>query len=148
MPLLNYTTDVPAIRTAGEIETCLVQHGAKRVLKDYDDNGHIESMSFAIPGRFSTLQVRLPIKIKQTHEVLKRQKAKNRNSKIVDTIDQAERVAIRIIKDLVEVQMAALETESVTIEEVFLPYLIVNAGGQTMYEVMESRQFMLGSGRE
>ncbi len=145
MPLLNYTTEIPAIKSAMEIEYSLIQHGVKSVLKDFDDDGHIESMSFILPGRYGAMPVRLPVNTAPVLAILERQR--RRNSKVKATADQAERVAFRILKDWVEAQMAILETGMVSIEQVFLPY-ITNAGGQTLYEVMESRQFMLASGME
>ncbi len=145
MPLLNYTTTIPAIKSAGEIEVSLVTHGARSVLKKFDDAGHIESMSFIVNGRFGPLPISLPVNVKPVLTILTNQKKKN--SKVVATWDQAERVAFRILKDWVEAQMAILETEMVQMEQIFLPY-IVNNGGQTLYEVLESRQFLLGSGRE
>lgn len=146
MPLLNYTTTIAAIKSAGEIEAILVTHGAKSVLKNYDDAGHIESMNFVIAGRFGALPIRLPVNVAPVLDTLKAQRKKN-GSKVVDTPEQAERVAFRILKDWVEAQMAIYETNMVTMEQIFLPYM-TNAVGQTLYEVLESRQFLLGSGKE
>ena len=41
MPLLNYTTKVNVYTTLGEIQGQLVKHGAKKIMQDYDDDGHI-----------------------------------------------------------------------------------------------------------
>lgn len=40
MPLLNYTTKVDVHATLGTIQGQLVKHGAKKIMQDYDDNGH------------------------------------------------------------------------------------------------------------
>ena len=61
---------------------------------------------------------------------------------IKDTREQAERVALRILKDWVETQMALLDIEMVRFEEIFLPY-IETSSGQTIYERLEERQFLL-----
>jgi len=58
---------------------------------------------------------------------------------------QAVRTAWRIVKDWVEAQMAILETEMVTMEEVFLPYLLV-AGDKTLYQAIAESKFQLPSG--
>ena len=56
--------------------------------------------------------------------------------------EQAERVAWRIVKDWVEAQMAILESEMVKLDEIFLPYM-VNDAGQTLYEAYVSNQLLL-----
>jgi hypothetical protein len=146
MPLLNYTTAIDALKSAGEIEYTLIKHGARSVMKNIGESGRIEAMSFMIPGQFGNLPIRLPVNIKPVYEVLKQQKAKGAKS-INLTTEQAERVAWRILKDWTEAQMAILETGMVKLEQVFLPY-ITNAAGQTFYDLMEQKQFMLGDGRQ
>lgn len=58
------------------------------------------------------------------------------------TREQAERVAWRILKDWVEAQMALLDIQMVRFEEIFLPY-IETGNGQTIYERLEEKQFLL-----
>ena len=41
MALLNYTTSIEAMKTVNEIQRTLANHGAKAVLINYDDEGHI-----------------------------------------------------------------------------------------------------------
>lgn len=52
------------------------------------------------------------------------------------------RIAWRILKDWVEAQMALLDIEMVRFEEIFLPYIETD-NGQTIYERLEERQFLL-----
>ena len=47
---------------------------------------------------------------------------------------QAIRTSWRILKDWVETQMALLENGMVTMDEIFLPYML--AGGQTFYQAL------------
>ncbi len=61
--------------------------------------------------------------------------------------EQAGRVAWRIIKDWVDAQMAIVETEMVTIEQVFLPYMLMKDSGYTLYEAMVNKGFYLPEGR-
>ena len=56
---------------------------------------------------------------------------------------QAERIAWRILQDWTMAQMAILETEMVAMDQVFLPYM-VNSAGETVYELYQSRQLLLG----
>lgn len=141
MAILNYTTTVDAFKTVSEIEYILIKHNAKSVLKNYDGES-ITGLSFLIETGRQQIPVRLPVKTEECLEVLKREKKRNPQKKIKATIDQAERVAWRILKDWIEAQMALLDIEMVRFEEIFLPY-IETQNGQTVYERVESQQFYL-----
>ena len=39
MPLLNYTSKVDIYTTIGAIQGCLVKHGARKIMQDYDNEG-------------------------------------------------------------------------------------------------------------
>lgn len=139
MAILNYTTTVDSFKTVSEIEYILMKHKAKSIMKNYDGES-VTSLSFLIDTGTVQVPVRLPVKVDACLEVMK--KEKRNNSKIKATRDQAERVAWRILKDWVEAQMALLDIEMVRFEEIFLPYIETNTG-QTVYERLEERQFLL-----
>lgn len=140
MPILNYTTTVDAFKTVSEIEYILMKHKAKSIMKNYDGE-MITSMSFLIDAGSRQIPVKMPVKIDECLKVLQKEKQSgSRNIKA--TREQAERVAWRILKDWVEAQMALLDVEMVTLQEIFLPY-IVDQSGQTVYEKLEQRQFLL-----
>ena len=135
MPLLNYTTKVDVYTTMGAIQRQLVKHGAKKIMQDYDNNGHIAALTFLIDTPAGMRGIRLPANVDKVHTVLHRQKVKCDR-------EQAERVAWRIVKDWVEAQMAILESEMVQMDEIFLPYM-VNNNGQTFFEAYRNNQLML-----
>ena len=135
MPLLNYTTKIDVYTTLGEIQAILVKHGAKRIVQDYDEVGHIIALIFAIDTPNGVRGIRLPANTDAVHKVLSRQKVKCDRK-------QAERVAWRIVKDWVEAQMAILESEMVQMEEIFLPYM-VNNNGRTFFEAYCNNRLML-----
>lgn len=135
MPLLNYTTKVDVFTTLGAIQGQLVKHGAKKIMQDYDDDGHIAALFFLVDTPAGPRGIRLPANVDAVHKVLTRQKVKCDR-------DQAERVAWRIVKDWVEAQMAILESEMVQMDEIFLPYM-VNGEGQTMFQMYRNNQYML-----
>ena len=56
MPLLNYTTKVDVYTTLGAIQGQLVKHGAKKIMQEYDDAGHITALSGPIGRRRDLLQ--------------------------------------------------------------------------------------------
>ena len=121
MALLNYTTTVDAIKTAGEIEVILIKGGAKAIQKEID-NGKVISIKFIVDSPIGTIPIELPVQIAAVAEILRQQK-KN-NPRIKTSLDQAERTAWRCLKDWVEAQMALIEIGMVSIDQVFLPYVI------------------------
>jgi hypothetical protein len=60
---------------------------------------------------------------------------------------QPYRTGWKNIHDWIVSQMAMLDTEMVKIEEVFLPYLM-HKSGQSVFEWMEGRNYMLPSGED
>lgn len=141
MAILNYTTTVDSFKTVSEIEFILMKHKAKSIMKNYDGEA-ITGLSFLIDTGIQQIPVRLPVKVDQCLEVLKKEKRENPRKQIKDTREQAERVAWRILKDWVEAQMALLDIEMVRFEEIFLPYIEVK-GGQTVFERLKEQQFLL-----
>ena len=135
MPLLNYTTKVNTHTTIGEIQEQLVKHGARKIMQDYDDAGHITALTFCIETPSGIRGIRLPANAEAVHQVLTRQRVKCDRG-------QAERVAWRIVKDWVEAQMAILESEMVQMDQIFLPYM-VNDQGQTFFNAYRNNQLRL-----
>ena len=121
MPILNYTTKVDVFTTLGEIQAKLVKHGARKIMQDYDDSGHITSLSFLIDTPEGPRGIRLPANVDAVLAVLVKQKVKCGR-------DQAERVAWRIL------------------DEVFLPYM-VNDSGQTLFQCYRNKQLAIGGTR-
>ena len=147
MPLLNYTTQIEAIKTVGEIQGILAAHGAKSILTDYAEDKTVEALSFMVPTPHGEVAIRLPIDPEAVLKVLTQQNRLGRVPRRYLTHTQAVRVAWRIVKDWVAAQMAILETEMVRMEQVFLPYMITK-DGQTLYEVMVDHHFQLKEGKE
>lgn len=140
MPLLNYTTKVDVFATLGAIQGQLVKHGAKKIMQNYDDDGHITALSFMVDTPAGPRGIRLPANVEAVHAVLARQKVKCDRA-------QAERVAWRIIKDWVEAQMAILESEMVQMDEIFLPYML-NGSGTTVFEAYRQNHLMLEGAKD
>ena len=144
MGLLNYTTKIPTTRTIGEIQATLAKHGARAIMIGYGDEGEAQGLAFKIETADGELAFELPIKPEAVAKVLAGQKIKGQLKHAGAGIDleQSRRVAWRITKDWVEAQMAYLETEMVTMEEIFLPYML-SPGGKTLYKAMKDRHFYL-----
>ena len=110
MAILNYTTTVDAFKTVSEIEYILMKHGAKSIMKNYE-NESVTGLSFLIDTGAQQIPVRLPAKVDACLAVLRKEKRENPRKQIKDTREQAERVAWRILKDWVEAQMALMNTD-------------------------------------
>ena len=145
MPLLNYTTQIEAIKTVGEIQGILAAHGARSILIDYGDDGQVEALAFKVLTPQGDVAIRLPIDPDAVLRVLTEQNRLGRVPRRYVNRPQAIRVAWRIVKDWVAAQMAILETEMVKMEQIFLPYVITDTG-KTLYEAMVDRHFQLGPG--
>jgi hypothetical protein len=140
-PIANYTTTVTAKKSIREIEDMLVAHGARQILYDYD-RGQPVGLSFIVATRFGEVAFRVPANIDTVKVVLAKQRVR-----VTVSDELATRVAWRILKDWIRAQMAILETEMVTIDQVFLPYMQAGEGGKTLYEVMLDHHLQLPSGR-
>jgi hypothetical protein len=139
MPILNYTTKVDAPVTIAEITLKLVKHGARKILQEYEPDGRIHAISFTVMTPAGERGIRMPAKAEAVLKVLTRQKVKA-------DINQAERVAWRDIKDWVEAQLALLETEMVSMEEAFFPYLLDDSGEKTLFDAYREKQALLTGG--
>ena len=63
MALLNYTTQIPVEKTIAEIEKMLAEGGANKILKEYDNDGHIESIAFKLLTSKGELPFKLPMNV-------------------------------------------------------------------------------------
>src|SRR5438874_5849554 len=150
MAIKNYTADIDINKIFAELQNTLGKHGAKQISFDYDNDGRIQSVQFVIKANDRFIPVRLPARVEKAQAVLKRQWeagiiSHKRGKEKTYGYEQAYRVAWRNILDWVEAQMALLEIEMVKLEEIFLPYM-VNPHGETFFETLEKKGFLLESG--
>jgi len=143
MALKNYTTEVPASRSVQEIQEILQKHGVTGTMMEYEQGtGRIESLAFKIDINGQAWGFRMPLRWRQALQTLYRGKKSVKSmyyqeSRIAAAErareEHAYRVAWRILRDWVDVQMALVELEIVQIQEVFLPY-VIQKNGQTLFE--------------
>ena len=147
MPLKNYTSTIPASRSIAYIEACLAQHGAREILKQYDEEQRVVGICFRIMIQGQILPFRLPSRVRECEQVLESELSRRARPETRKKIPaQAERTAWKILSDWVEAQVAMIDLAQVDLVEVFLPYLY--DGKQTFYETARDRQFagLLGPG--
>lgn len=142
MALKNYTTKVPANRSVQEIQEMLIKAGASGVLMEYEEGtGRIAGLSFQISFENKKIAFKLPLNWREAQKVL----SQEGNNRAGDD-DYAYRVAWRILRDWVDVQVALIAIKQVQLQQVFLPYAI-QRNSKTVYENMiENPNLLLGDG--
>ena len=157
MAILNYTTTISVEKTISEIEKLLSESGANKILKEYDNDGNIEVISFKLLTEKGELPFKLPMNVESVMQVLNNQTGEYRPQvsrrggygqqvrkvpqRFYNDYDQARRVGWRIIKTWLESQLALFFLQMVKIEEIFLPYMYNPNTGKTMFQMLEKVNF-------
>ena len=138
MPLLNYTTKVNAQKTVTEVMGLLVTKGADEISIVYDDNQQPAGLKWSVLSpRLGRVAFALPCNTDAVFVKLTEQRVMVTSPE--SRRQQAIRTSWRILKDWVEAQMALLETGMVTMDEIFLPYML--SGGRTFYQALVAGEF-------
>ncbi|KTR95365.1 hypothetical protein NS220_06060 [Microbacterium testaceum] len=140
MPIAGYTTTVDASKTANEITGMLAKRGAARVTTDYDQQGNATGLSFELRTEVGVRAFALPIRAEGVLATLKRDRAEKRYL----TLHQAERVAWRLVRDWLRAQLALIDAGSVSLDEIFFPWMVAPSGG-TMHALFVEQQKAIGS---
>lgn len=133
MALLNYTTQISAEKTVAEIQGILARAGALAIMTEYDANTVLVGISFKIGTPFGPTAYSLPCDVAAVNRILDKQMRAGKVPRRLVTTEQASRVGWRIIKDWIEAQLALVQTQMVTLDQVFLPYARTNSG-ETVYQ--------------
>lgn len=141
MALLNYTTEIEAAKTLGEITGLLVAAKAQAIMTEFDGAGNPTVVSFKVMGRFGAMSFRLPCNHVAAGNVLNKQaRAGKIPKRYLNDVTQARRVGWRIVRQWLEAQLALVELEMVPIEQIFLSYMQTD-DGRTVYERLEEKRF-------
>ena len=135
MPTLNYSTKVPAQRTIAEIAAMLVRQGADAIATTYTDQLPT-GLSFKLSTPHGPRAFSLPVDIDAVNRLLIAQEQSGEMRKSAGKLtsrDHAASVAWRVLKDWVAAQLAIIEAQMATLDQVMLPYLHVD-GELTLYE--------------
>jgi hypothetical protein len=135
MPIMNYTTAVSPIKSAGEVQTILARHGATLVSTLYVA-GNPVGIAFSINTQFGRRNFELPANADGVYRTLVRTAERRYRTR-----EHSQRVAWRILKDWVEAQIAVIESGMVTLDEVMLPYMITD-NGRTLTETYRNSEQM------
>jgi hypothetical protein len=152
MPLLDYSTKIPAEQTAGQIVAILAQKSAIAIMMEYSPtgNGEIVGLRWKVRTPHGDLPFVLPVNVEAVEKVLMKQYQARQVPRTATGTDQARRVAWRITLEWVRAQMALLDTEMVSLDQLFLPYMAVSTT-ESLYDRMLAGGFQtlaLTSGQE
>ena len=130
MPLLFYTTKVPVVRTVAEVSRMLGGAGARAVQTRYQD-GQPSGVAFVLGGPHGDHWYTLPVDISGVHRVLLAQHnngqlGSGQKARVLCTPEHAARVAWRIAREWLAVQLALVEAQMATVDQIMLPYLHVD----------------------
>ena len=107
---------------------------------DYDEGERVTAITFTLECFGNVHAFRLEAKPEGVKAVMAKERSKCND-------EQAERIAWRNLKDWIAAQVALVETEQATMDELFFPKL-VDRNEKTLYEVFQTGQLMLGDGGE
>ena len=149
MTLYMETTEIPAEKTAAQIQALLVRAGASQIATDYDTEGRISGLRFVLIPKvpFKGLPFSLPVRVDPVfrHIQSKRFGKDRANAKAQQRDrEKAERVAWRQALRWLQAQLAMIECGMVEPAEVFLPYLL--HGSRTVYETFKAGDVKMLSG--
>lgn len=138
----NYTSSVPAFRSVQHIEDRLVAHGARNILKLYE-NKRLIGVAFIVDLNGKQMPFRLPARIDKVEQQLKSRIKRPRSGTSGRIVMQAERTAWKLLADWVDIQISLIELQQVQFLEVFLPYVYDHTKEQTFFERLEEGKFRL-----
>lgn len=155
-PIKNYTTEVAEERSVGEIMGLLAAKGARSIRIDYDAQNRPCGVSFIVCIKELPIPFKLPCNFDGVFRAMaagyKDRWARQAWEKKPESMNQARRVAWRIIKDWISAQIALIEAEQASLEQVFLPYAMTNEhSGLTVFDQFMdqvSKMKSLSAGKE
>lgn len=134
--VLNYTTSIGVDRTVGEVSKILSRRGVASISTRYDENGTAVGLGFAMRTPHGDRHFALPVNVDGVHALL----LDNPRGPSYRTRAHAERVAWRIARDWLVAQLALIDANMATLDQVMLPYLVTDNAGGTLYERYRERE--------
>lgn len=120
MPIKDYSTTIDAARTAGEITAALARRGVSRISTLFDDDGQAAGLAFTMRTEFGPRDFELPVRVDGVHAALLRDKVAAK----YQTPEHARKVAWRIAKDWLDAQVALIDAQLASLDEVLMPYMV------------------------
>lgn len=134
---LNYTTSISADKTAAECLAILGRSGASAVAVTYADR-RPTGLAFTIDTPHGPRSFEMPVNTAGVYRRLADAYRKGTIPLRHSGAEQAERTSWRILKDWLEAQLAIIDAQMVSLDQVMLPYLRV--GALTLYDAYRERE--------
>lgn len=133
--------------TFDKIQKLLAQNGAKKVMFDYDNDGTLEAISFALEINGKITGFQLPAMVDNVYQILYGHMEPSDNERISQgRKDQAYKTAWANIRDWIDAQLALVATRQVEMAQVFLPYMVMKDDRTLYQKIISDPQFLLGNG--
>lgn len=137
MPLYMETTKINPEKTAAEIQSLLIDTGARHIAMEFQDR-KVVGLRWTMPVNGRETVFAMPVRTDPVYAILQRRRQPNyRLRKQQEDREQAERVAWRQLLRWTQAQIALIETGMVQPTEVFMPYMVTPAG-KTLFEMVET----------
>ncbi len=142
---LNYTTVIEPQKSAGECVAMLAAHGVTALGQTFDGKGTPTGLTFQIETPWGMRQYSLPVNVKGTNAALARAYSRRDIPQRYANLDQAQRVAWRVMKDWLEVQLALIQAGVAELNQVMLPYMHVDHGVTVWERWTENEQLAISA---
>ena len=132
----NYTSQQEVSRSIESIERRLARFGAQDVIKSYAPGGYIESVSFTMKTEAGLLCFRVPAKITECENFLRKQRKNAPTTQQAKDLlrKQATRTAWKIAADWVDIQATLILLGQGEFLQLFLSHVWNPVTKITMYE--------------
>lgn len=139
-PVLNHTTSVGTERTVAEVHRMLADSGAAHVVTQYS-GGLPVGVTIVLGAGSGSRAFRLPVRPEAMGRLLRREWEAGRirstprgGREALLSNAHAHRVAWRVVRDWLAAQLAIVAAEQAELEQVLLPYLLVDGDETTLYD--------------
>ena len=144
---LNYTTTIPVHQTMAECQSILAAAGASTVSVEFDD-GQPAGLSFTLKTPHGPRHFTLPVDVAAMQAVLVKAGREGQFASLKKASakwtgrEHAANVAWRVVKDWLEANLALIAAKMATIDEVMLPWLHIQIGGEekTLFEHYKAQE--------
>lgn len=133
MSIAFYTSDVEVAKTAGDIQALLARRGVTRISTLYsEENGEAIGLGFTLRTDYGIRDFEMPVRIDGVYAALASDTAIPKRKR---TREQAQRTAWRIAHALLVAQVALIDAELATLDELMMPFM-VDGSGVTAYQAL------------
>jgi hypothetical protein len=143
---LNYTTVIDPQKSAGECVAMLARHGVTALGQTFDGKGVPTGLTFQIMTPWGMRQYSLPINVTGTNAALAKAYSKRLIPLRYANLEQAQRVAWRVMRDWLEVQLALINAGVAELNQVMLPYMHADPGVTVYEKYVQNEQAALEPG--